>query len=106
MKSYNEIIEYNKLLIDKVSLFEYTRPIMKEIERNIKRDRSMVLSGLRQIGKTTLLKQVLKNHSDESLFILITSRTTLEELESLISQAVFDHQKTIILLDEVQELPN
>ena len=104
MESYNELLKFNKILIEKVSMLEYTRPAMEEIEKNIERDRSMILTGLRQIGKTTLLKQVLKNHSNESLFILINSRTNLEELESILNQAVFTNKKTIILLDEIQEL--
>lgn len=104
METYKELLKYNELLIEKVSKLEYTRPVMEKIERNIGRDRSMILTGLRQIGKTTLLKQVLKNHSKESLFVLINSRTNLEELESILNEAVFINKKSIILLDEIQEL--
>jgi predicted AAA+ superfamily ATPase len=83
------------------------RSIQKEIEKNLFKGKVILLIGARQIGKTTLLKTILKNSKKKSLWInadegdirnALQEATTSSQLFQLFGDA------TLIVIDEAQQI--
>ncbi len=86
------------------------RQVEKEVRYALARDKSVLLLGPRQTGKTTLLGQ-LKHHLSLS-FVQAAIRQRYEkspeslqgEIESLAARS--PHKRPIVLLDEIQKVPS
>ena len=86
-----------------------SRILQKEIEKNLFQKKVILVIGARQIGKTTLLKQVIKNREEKSLWlnadesdirILLENATTSTQLLHLFGTA------KLIVIDEAQQVEN
>lgn len=81
----------------------YNRLIIKEIEASILNTQINIILGPRQVGKSTLVKQLLK-YPIENLYLdleLLSDEIKLSDPESFISRNI----DKIIIIDEVQRKP-
>lgn len=93
-------MENNKLII---------RTIQKSIENKLFKGKIIVIYGARQVGKTTLAKQILVNYPNKKVFYIncdepdnrfaLTNKTSTE-LKNLIGN------NEIIIIDEAQRVEN
>jgi uncharacterized protein len=82
------------------------RALQASIERFLFKGKVIVLYGARQVGKTTLVKEIIKDHPDTSLYLncdepdirLSFSNKTSTELKSLIGN------KRLVVIDEAQSV--
>ena len=82
------------------------RTLQKRIERFLFKGKIIVLYGARQVGKTTLVKEIIKHHPDISLYLncdepdirLRFSSKTSTELKSLFGN------KKLVVIDEAQSV--
>ncbi len=86
----------------------YLRRIKAEIDRALKRNKSILLLGPRQVGKTTLLEQ---DSYDISISLLLEkNRIKYEQDPDLLIQEIQAHPKVkkglTVLIDEIQLVPN
>jgi predicted AAA+ superfamily ATPase len=86
-----------------------SRILQAEIEKNLFKKKVILILGPRQIGKTTLLKEVIKNCTEKSLWlnadesdirITLESATTSTQLLQLLGNA------KLIVIDEAQQIEN
>lgn len=86
-----------------------SRILLKEIEENLFKKKIILLIGARQIGKTTLLKEVIKRCIEQSLWlnadeqdikILLENASTSTQLLQLFGKA------KLIIIDEAQQIEN
>jgi uncharacterized protein len=84
------------------------RTIQHQIQNRLVAGKVVVLLGPRQVGKTTLLKEILANESDSFLFLSGEDRSTQAWLGSqrieTLRQNVGKHQ--LLVVDEAQHIPN
>lgn len=84
------------------------REIAKQIEKRLFKGKAIILIGARQVGKTTLINELLKNIPEKKLFIngdeadsfFWAQEPTTIKLKTLIG----DHK--IVFIDEAQHIPN
>lgn len=83
------------------------RIIQQEIEKNLFKNKVLLLIGARQIGKTTLLKQVLKNCTEKSLWLNADESDIKRKLENATTSTqllqLFGNAK-LIVIDEAQQV--
>ncbi|MFH1610941.1 MAG: ATP-binding protein [Patescibacteria group bacterium] len=84
------------------------RKIQKNIQKRLFKNKVIVVYGARQVGKTTLVKQILKEHKGKNLYLnceLLSVKQNLEiqEAEKL-KQYLGDNK--LIVLDEAQKISN
>ncbi len=84
----------------------YNRVLLKKIESKFFKGKAIVLIGPRQVGKTTLIKEILTNKKylfldgdDPSVRDIMTNPNT-EKLRSIIGE------NTIVFIDEAQRIEN
>ena len=58
------------------------RIIKEEIKKNIKKQKVLVLYGARQVGKTTLLGEIIKEIKEDYLFLQGEDRIVRQWMES------------------------
>lgn len=84
------------------------RTIQKELEKALFKGKIVVLYGARQVGKTTLAKQILEKHQADSLYLncdepdiraALTDKTSTE-LKSFIGA------RRLVVIDEAQRVKN
>jgi len=84
------------------------RCIQKDLEKSLFKGKIVVLYGARQVGKTTLVKNIIEKHRDDSLYLncdepdvrnALTEKTSTE-LESFIGS------KRLVVIDEAQRVKN
>ena len=86
----------------------YNRSLQPLIEKALYKGKAIIVSGARQVGKTTLLRSIQKVHAAESLYLncdepdirSALSNRTSTELRLLLGQ------KMLILIDEAQRVKN
>ena len=86
----------------------YERIIKNDIQSHLFQSKIIILYGPRQVGKTTLVKQILEEFSGESLYIAcdIPSRRSLVSLpEPAILKQNFGNAQ-LIVIDEAQLVEN
>ncbi len=102
----------------------YYRKIMKDIDKwhdslKIKK-RALIIRGLRQVGKTTVVKEYAKTHYDNVVYINFMDNKSIKkifdndfiindmirDLSAAIRTAKFIPNKTVIIFDELQECVN
>lgn len=83
------------------------RIIQQEIEKNLFKNKVLLLIGARQIGKTTLLKQVLQNCTEKSLWLNADEYDVKRKLENATTSTqllqLFGNAK-LIVIDEAQQV--
>ena len=86
----------------------YQRELLPIIRERCFRHKAILLLGARQVGKTTLLKEFVKERTDKVLFLncdeattvsLLTNRN-LKELQLLVGDA------KVVVIDEAQKVDN
>ena len=86
----------------------YTRRIKSEIDSALKRNKSILLLGPRQVGKTTLLEQ--ESYDISISLLLEKNRVKYERDPDLLIQEIQAHPKVkkglTVLIDEIQLVPN
>jgi hypothetical protein len=86
----------------------YTRKLTKTIEKSFSSGRAIVILGARRVGKTTLIKQIIKEKFSKKKVIqfncdLISDRQKLTETTAVID-IVKDYD--IVYIDEAQKVEN
>ena len=83
------------------------RIIQQEIEKNLFKNKVLLLIGARQIGKTTLLKKVLQNCTEKSLWLNADESDIKRKLENATTSTqllqLFGNAK-LIVIDEAQQV--
>ncbi len=80
------------------------RNIQKKIEKNLKQFPVTAILGSRQVGKTTLAKQIREGLKDESVYLdleLHTDMAKLNEAELYLKQ----YSDRLVIIDEIQRKP-
>jgi predicted AAA+ superfamily ATPase len=84
------------------------RQIQQQIEDNLFKNKVIILYGARQVGKTTLVKEIQKKYSDQSLYLNCDEsdiRDALTNKTSTQLKAYFGNNK-LIIIDEAQRVKN
>ena len=94
----------------------YQRDLLSKLLAEVDTDRIIVTTGMRQVGKTTLLKHVFDSiKSDNKVFLDLENqlhRKAFEETNydavwgNLAKYGISNKQKAYIFVDEIQHLPN
>jgi len=85
------------------------REILESIEKRFFQKKAIILVGPRQVGKTTLLKQIIEgSKQSETLLLNCDEPETLQMLENVSSTELKNliGNKKIILIDEAQRVEN
>jgi uncharacterized protein len=83
------------------------RDIQNHIQKNLLKGKVIIIYGARRVGKTTLVKQILKEYP-ESLYInceLLQYKTALETTNSEKLKDIIGHHR-LVVLDEAQSIRN
>ena len=93
----------------------YPRKIYKILSENIKNSKIVILTGARQVGKTTLMKMLYEqvNKKTKAIFIdmdLISNQEIGENLENFINHLIFNGyneklKRFYVFIDEFQRAP-
>ncbi len=84
------------------------RTIQKSIENGLFKGKIIILYGARQVGKTTLVKEIQKNYPDNSIYLNCDEpdiRAALTDKTSTELKSFFGHKK-LVILDEAQQVKN
>lgn len=84
------------------------RTIQKTIEKGLFQGKVVIIHGPRQVGKTTLARQILENHKEEGLYLnceILSVNQALASPEPEKIKSFFGHHK-LVVLDEAQKVPN
>lgn len=90
----------------------YERPVLQTILARLNEPRSkiQILSGARQVGKTTVIKQVLKKIKQPYLYSIAESGFTVDWIEQqwaiLRSMVDSDSEEVVLVFDEIQKIDN
>jgi uncharacterized protein len=86
-----------------------SRIIQQQIEQNLFKQKVILLIGPRQIGKTTLLREVVKNSTEKSLWLNADELDIKQQLETATTSTqllqLFGNAK-LIVIDEAQQIEN
>jgi predicted AAA+ superfamily ATPase len=85
-----------------------TRSIQKRVEEALFKGKIVVVYGARQVGKTTLVKQILENHPAKSLYINCDERDVRDALTDKTSTELraFLGDRALVVIDEAQRVKN
>jgi len=84
------------------------RLIQDKIEKRLFKGKVIILYGARQVGKTTLVKEILEKHKDKSLYLnceLLSVKKALSVPEAKEIKSYLGNNK-LIVLDEAQKVKN
>src|SRR3989339_1368068 len=84
------------------------RTIQAGIENNLFKNKVIILYGARQVGKTTLVREILKKHPGQSEYLNCDEpdiRAALTEKTSTELKTFFGGKK-LVVLDEAQQVKN
>ena len=85
-----------------------TRILQKQVEERLFTGKVVIIHGARQVGKTTLVKDIIAKYPDESLYLnceLLSVSQALSKPEAIILKKQFDG-KRLVVLDEAQKIEN
>ena len=80
----------------------------KNIEKRLFKGKIIIIYGARQVGKTTLSKEILAKHGDKQAYFnceLLSVLRGLSELEAVKLKSFLGEHK-LVVLDEAQNVPN
>ena len=81
------------------------RNITKSIKRSIKYSQVTAILGARQVGKTTLAKQILKEYKD-AIYLDLEKLSDFEKLKEAETYFEINKDVSLICIDEIQLKPN
>jgi hypothetical protein len=84
-----------------------SRDIEEKIQKRLFQGKVVILYGARQVGKTTVVKKILKEYGDQGAYFnceVQSVRKGLEEVEPERIRA-FLGEKKLVVLDEAQKIP-
>ncbi|MEK7166977.1 MAG: ATP-binding protein [Patescibacteria group bacterium] len=84
------------------------RTIQKNIENSLFKNKIVIIYGPRQVGKTTLVKEILKKFSENSIYFNCDEPDIREALTEKTSTEIktFIGNKKLVVLDEAQRIKN
>ena len=84
------------------------REIQEKIEKDLWKEKIVIVYGARQVGKTTLVNQILKKYPEESGYYNSEEGDVAEGLSVETSTALknFFGKKKLVILDEAQKIKN
>lgn len=84
----------------------YNRKIKKEIEYDLFKGKAIVVLGARQVGKTTLIEQLIKSNIDDCLIFNgdDSDTNTIFANPTHVKLANFIGNKNIVIIDEAQRI--
>lgn len=84
------------------------RTIQKQIENDLFKGKAIILYGARQVGKTTLVKEILGAHSDKSTYLNCELPSVEESLsvEEAVRIKKYLGDYRLVVLDEAQSIGN
>ena len=91
-------MEYNSIIIERRRAMYYHRHIEPVVERIAKRKPVLVLTGARQVGKSTMLNEVYKNINYVTL-----NRPLVRESAKESPSLFFEANKPPVIVDEIQK---
>lgn len=107
---------YNETILLDIFFMFYERKIYKELLSHLSSKQVTVITGMRRTGKTTLLKQLLRDtQSTNTLFFDLENREQRELFQIKNYDAIFQkflergldkHKQITIAIDEIQLEPN
>ena len=79
------------------------RAVTKPIEQALKRQAAVAIIGPRQVGKTTLAREIADSHTG-ALYLDLEAR---EDREKLIEPVLFlrQYENSLVVLDEIHRVP-
>jgi len=110
-----ELRDFNPWWTEKFELKAKDREIYKKIKKFLHMPQIIAFTGLRRVGKTTLMKKIVIDYLKDGFeaknivyfsfdeFRNISLREILKAYEELFSREI-KHQKSLILFDEIQKL--
>ncbi len=84
------------------------RKLQEGLEQSLFQGKIIILYGPRQVGKTTMVKQLLEEHKEQSLYLnceILSVNQALSEPEPKKLKSYFGDNK-IVVLDEAQKITN
>lgn len=84
------------------------RLLQKKIEAKLFKGKAIIIYGARRVGKTTLVKDILKNYSDNSLYLNSDEPDIQNALANKTSTELrrFIGDKKLLVIDEAQRIRN
>jgi uncharacterized protein len=85
-----------------------TRTIQKDLEKALFKGKIVILYGARQVGKTTLVKQIIEKHENDSVYLNCDEpdiRNALTDKTSTELKA-FVGPRRLVVIDEAQRVKN
>lgn len=85
-----------------------SRLVENQIKKKLFKGKLIIIYGARQVGKTTLLKKIMSDFPDESIYLnceVLSVSNELSQQEPERLKSFFGNYK-LILLDEAQTIPN
>ncbi len=85
-----------------------TRTIQKDLEKALFKGKIVILYGARQVGKTTLVKQIIEQHKNDSVYLNCDEpdiRNALTDKSSTELKA-FVGSRRLVVIDEAQRVKN
>lgn len=84
------------------------RLIQENIEKSLFKGKIIIVYGARQVGKTTLLHQILKKYPDNSLYLNCDEPDVRQALTNQTSSALhnFIGSRRLLVIDEAQRVEN
>lgn len=85
------------------------RRIQKSIQENLFKGKAIIVYGPRQVGKTTLMKQIIEENKDKNcLYLNCENFSVQENLEILEAEKIkkYFNNANLVVLDEAQVLKN
>lgn len=84
------------------------REVQKSLENDFYKGKVIILTGPRQVGKTTLIENILEGRQEDQIYFLGDNRTDRSKLEDKDWEQLQDiiGDKKIIFIDEAQKIAN
>ena len=94
----SDIMEWNSIIVERGGFMYYHRHIEPVVERIAKRKPVVVLTGARQVGKSTMLKAILPDSNYVTL-----NRPLVRESAKENPSIFFEENKPPVVVDEIQK---
>lgn len=78
------------------------RWLNKKIKRSLKSRRVLIITGARQVGKTTLARDIFSNNSNNFEYVTLDDE---EDIANSDPNGYIKHNKDTMIIDEVQRVP-
>ena len=92
----------------------YKRTLENLIKRNLTNNKTLIITGMRRVGKTTLLKEIYKNLPENKVWFDFENPLNVKYFEELdyddifqniISKGLDKNKKIYLFIDEAQNYP-